>query len=229
MFGLFNPFKKHLPPIYKKEGGYRPWDDRQPPKRMSWKPLVLGCGLMLFLCAGLPGAAAMFFLRSTGGGEVTPTLDLTHIIEEYIDNRTQTPDMTEVIQELASVHTETPMGITATVTASPEFIATPESHVTIQSFTYNVQPTYTPYPTYTNQAPRIVTVRESSGSNVVVRTQIVERDVLITELAPVYVVVTATPQAIPTTVPTAAGFWTAEPDYFPTREPIWGMTTTGSN
>jgi hypothetical protein len=200
---------------------------------------MLGCGGLLLLCGVMPGGV-VFLLSGGAGSEMTPTLDLTNIIMEYIDNRTMTttPDVTRIVQEMSATQTATPTAMTSTVTATVEFTAmaasvseTPAPQITVRSYSQPAAlPTYTAYPTYT-PAPvveRIITVRESGQT--IIQTQIVEQPpVRQTVLAPVYVIVTATPPATPVMIPTSDGLWTMQPDWFPTGEPIFGITTTGGN
>jgi hypothetical protein len=167
-------------------------------------------------------------------------LDVTNIIQEYIDNRTMatTPDLTSIVQEMSATQTPSPTAMTSTITATVQFTemamvdveTTPAPQITVRSYSQPAAlPTYTPYPTYTQQPAQQIVVRE--GGQTIIQTQIVEQPVQQTVLAPVYVIVTATPSASPTPVilPTNDGLWTMEPDFFPSREPVFGMTTTGED
>jgi len=238
MLRRFNPFRRRSILIRKMPGGWEPWNNRQPPRRMSWRPLMMGCGGLFFLCGGM--MVMLMMVTSSGDVSATPTLDLTNIIQEYIDNRTPTPELNEanvvssrfdrsspsptITRTAVSTHTLTP---SATYTPSTTLTAAQTLAPLTGTWIPGQQPTYTPYPTYT---PQPVEYREwvitsppvyvEIPGSVIRETQVVVIEVPVTVVR--NVPVTATPHPLRTKVP-----MTDEPIYVQPCVPVFGMTSTG--
>lgn len=199
---MFNPFRRRVKiPIRKMPGGWEPWNNRQPPKAMSWRPFIMAFVGIFSICGIIYGLWMTFL--APDAPIPTPTFDLMSadsFVEQviYFD---QTPRFGSSTLEATLIPTPT-----LTLSPSPTLTAMTSTGVNTPQVTWTIQPTYTLYPTYTpvpdymREVERLITSPPEIIEHIleVVVTsppqlQYVEVTVEVVRNVIEYVVVTATP------------------------------------
>lgn len=129
-------------PIHEVPGGYQPWNNRQPPKRQSWTPWLIGALVMMGCCGTFVGSmisAVNFFTRT----DPTPTLALDEIVVSTFMADTRTP--APLTPTSSPTSSPTPFTDTPTFTWTPQATATDTPAFTVRTQPPRPQPTQTPW------------------------------------------------------------------------------------
>jgi hypothetical protein len=194
--------------VVESPGGVEPWLNRHPPKRASWRPVIIMMCAAVSLCGGI--MAGVFWALQPSNpdsaalqSEYLPTmLEITEEITPELIVDTFSEVTEEITADLDEISAET---ATVTPTATRGIVISTSQGVIVYP-TNTPYPTYTPYPT-----PRPVIINQSSPPIVITAPPVIIHEdsppIVITALQ----IITATPIPTDTLQPNATDTPTATP------------------